>query len=305
MMDMVAEIALSLVEARSLGALFAGGSPSIGRCGEVLGWPARPLAEDRAERRLDRLHFGSEFCETLLPGEAQLRLAASKAAGAGIGLSLVTPAVSDAGLRRITALLPLLPAGSEVIANDWGVLRLLRENHSAIIPVAGRILCKMIKDPRLPSADWARLYPHGIHSRPFSAVLERLGVRRIEMDVPPFADAADFRGAAMAISVHSPYGFSVRGRSCRLGSLAQTPERKFMVSQACRKECLVYVDTLTREQVADGVDLPTFQRGHTMFYRHSAKMTAALRSALAEGYVDRLILAGDWNEDRRSDQPTE
>ncbi len=298
----MAELALSLVEARFLEALLTAGPPTVARCGEVLNWSHRPFPSEWAERSIDRVHFGSEFCETLLPGEWQVRQAVAAAMSCGIGLSLVTAPASDAGLERLSALLQLLPAGSEVIANDWGVLRLLADFRPAVIPVAGRVLCKMVKDPRLPSAEWAKLYPHGIHSRPFVALLRRLGVGRIEMDVPPFAQPADFHGLGPAISVHSPFGFSVRGRSCRAGSLNLPLEQKFMVGPACHRECLVYIDHMSRRQGGSESDLPTFQRGHTIFYRHSPEMNAALATAVAQGRVDRLVLSGDWNEDCRSHQ---
>ncbi len=296
------ELALSLVEPRTLKTLLEAGRPTVARCGEVLNWSARPFLAEWADRTVDRLHFGSEFCETLLPGESQLRQAVEAATAGGIRLSLVTAPASDAGLRQIATLIELLPPGSEVIANDWGVLRLLRDFRPALAPVAGRILCKMVKDPRLPSPEWAKLYPHGVHSRYFAAMLTRLGVKRIEMDVPPFAEPGDFHGLGPAISVHSPFGFSVRGRSCRPGSLNLPPERKFTVAPSCRRECLVYIDRMSRREGASERDLPTFQRGHTMFYRHSPEMSAALATAVAQGRVDRVILSGDWNEDCRSHQ---
>ncbi len=175
---------------------------------------------------------------------------------------------------------------------------MLRDARPDLCPVAGRLLCKMVKDPRLPSAEWTRLYPHGIHSGPFGAVLTQLGVQRIEMDVPPFADINDFRSDHARVSVHAPYGFSVKGRACRIGSLGQPPEGKFASDQDCRRECLSYVGDLSRGDAGTG-DLRTFQRGNTLFYRHSPSMNSALAAALAEGWIDRLILNGDWNENRR------
>jgi len=289
-------IALGLVESRSLDLLLAGGAPEVAACADALGWPEVPPG--LGDAAIDRVHLGSEFCETLLPGAGQLRHALDRCGAAGLGLALVTPILSDAGLARLSPLLALLPAAAEVVANDWGTLRLLRRTRPDLIAVAGRLLCKMIKDPRLPSPEWARLYPHGLHSAPFSALLERLGAGRVEMDVPPFAEPRDFRFPTVKVSVHAPYGFSVKGRSCRIGSLAQPSPAKFTAGQDCRRECLIYGSGLSRPDTG-AADLPGFQRGNTQFYRHSAPMRATVAEAMAAGWVDRLVLSGDWHENRR------
>lgn len=275
------EVAVGVVDPRSLDAIVAD-----------------PPAAD-GHGPATRLHFGSEFCETLLPNEAQLGRATEAARAGGLALTLVTPILSDAGIGRLRRLLAALVPGAEVVANDWGTLRLIRRERPDLVPVAGRMICKMVKDPRLPSAEWARLYPHGIHSGPFAAVLDRLGVGRIEMDVPPFADIADFRSGRFKVSVHAPYGFSVKGRSCRIGSLHQPEADKFATGHACGRECLTFVGDLSRPELG-GNDLATFQRGNTVFYRHSAAMGRAVAAALADGWIDRIIVSGDWHEAGRA-----
>lgn len=293
------KIALTLVEGRQLPKLVGEGAPTVGHCRRVMGWPDHPFVTALAEDVITQLRIGNEFCETLLPAETLLATAVRQADAAGLALALVTPVLSDDGLARLAPLLGRLPAGSEVVGNDLGVLRYVGRCRPDLRLVAGRLLCKMIKDPRLPSATWAKLYPHGVHSPHFAKLLARLGVGRLEMDVPPFADATDFRGGEMAVAVHVPYGFAVRGRTCKIGSLHAAPSDKFAPGEPCRRECLAYGASLRRPGNED--DLPTFQRGHTIFYAHSSQMSAALATAVAGGSVDRLILPGDWNEDRRAD----
>jgi hypothetical protein len=240
---------------------------------------------------ITRLQFGSEFCENLLPSPAQLRQMLKLAEAHGLAFSLVTPICSDRSIRRLRKLLALLPPRAEVVANDWGVLRLLHTDFPALAPVAGRLICKQVKDPRLPSAQWTQLYPHGIHAAPFIALLKRFGVGRVEMDVAPFAAAAELHSPQLAVSAHAPWGFAVKGRACRIGSLNLTDDKKFAIDGKCRRECLDYAATMTR----DGSDgLPTVQRGNALFYRHDEAMTAALNDAVNAGYVDRLIVSGDW-----------
>ncbi len=285
--------AVGLVESRHLEALLADGRPDLAGCASLLGWPETALAAEMGDSPVERLHFGSEFCETLLPAPRELRQVVRLAGRSGLGLTLSTPVLSDHGLVRLRDLLPLLPGGSEVVANDWGTLSLLQRHHPDLVPVAGRLICKMIKDPRLPSAEWGRLYPHGVHAGPFVAALRRLGVRRIEIDLPVFAVPADLRSPSLAVAVHVPYSFSVKGRSCKIGSLHQADADKFATGHRCQKECLTYVSDLARPEAAT-TDLPSLQRGNTIFFRHSDSMTEVVRQAAAEGAVDRLIFAGDW-----------
>ncbi len=238
-----------------------------------------------------RLQFGSEFCENLLPSPAQLRKMLKLAEANGLAFSLATPICSDRSITRLRKLLALLPPRAEVVANDWGVLRLLHAEFPSLTPVAGRLICKQVKDPRLPSAQWTALYPHGVHGAPFVALLKRFGVGRVEMDIAPFAAAEDLHSPQLRVSAHAPWGFAVKSRACRIGSLNLSDDKKFAIDGKCRRECLDYTAPMTRE----GRDeLPTVQRGNALFYRHNEAMAAALDAAVAAGHVDRVITCGDW-----------
>lgn len=249
-----------------------------------------------AKRAVARLHFGSEFCERLIPSPTVLKRVIGLAGAGGLALTLATPSVSDAGLARLRRLFRQLPDGAEVVVNDYGVLRLLARAFPALEPVAGRQLCKMIKDPRLPTEQWARLNPSGLDAPVFADLLGRFGVRRIEADVPPFARPTDLRAGGLALSVHAPFGYAVRGRVCRIGSLRFAGADKFRPDQACGKECLRYACRLARPVDRNNRDLGSFQRGNSIFYRHDAGMRDAMWRAVENGWVDRIVLAGDWRE---------
>ncbi len=285
-------VALALVDLRHLAALARADALTVAACGAALGWRHDPFGGALAARTVTRLQVGGEACERLLPAPRLLAAALEFAQARGLALSLATPLLSDQGMAELRGLLDRLPAGTEAIANDWGTLRLLARAFPALVPVAGRLMCKMVKDPRLPSVAWARLYPHGIHAAPFAAMLARFGVRRIEMDVPPFAAMADFPEGGLQVGVHAPFGVSAKGRSCRIGSLHQPDAQKFAAGHRCARECLAYTAAMTRPQGA--TDLPTHLRGTTILHTHSAAMAEALLAA-ARGTVDRIILSGDWH----------
>ena len=287
------DIALALVDLRHVEALAALPALTVADCGAALGWRHAPFDGALADHTITRLHIGPDCCERLLPSRALLEAALAFAAGSGLGVSLASPLMADAALERLRALLHLLPAGAEAVANDWGTLHLLAVEFPALVPVAGRMLCKMVKDPRLPAAEWARLYPHGIHAAPFGAVLARLGVRRIEMDAPPFATAADFAGGRLPVGVHAPFGIATKGRTCRIGALHQIDAAKFAPSFGCARECLSYTAALERPHAT--TDLETRMRGTAMLYRHSPAMAAAVLDAAGAGTIDRIILSGDWH----------
>jgi len=252
-----------------------------------------------ADRPVQRIQFGNEFCERLIPTKVQLEKALDRALADGLDLTLVTPMTTELDLPPLRELLAVLPGGNEVVVNDWGVARLLRNRFPDLVPVAGRLLCKMIKDPRLPSAQWKGHTPSGIRVPGFLRNLNRLGIDRVEIDVPPYATPEDFVLPGKHLSVHTPYGYAVRGRACRIGSLNRPAHKKFQCGEMCRRECLVYVTAMARPQQTDA-EPATFQRGNTVFYRHTPEMTAPLLEAMENGAVDRIILSGDWNEARRT-----
>ena len=69
-----------------------------------------------------------------------------------LDFTFVTPYVTDEGLKILESLFPEIEEkklGSEVVLNDWGILRILNERHPNLEPVMGRLLNKMKRGPRL------------------------------------------------------------------------------------------------------------------------------------------------------------
>jgi hypothetical protein len=252
-------------------------------------------------RKVSRIHFGNEFCENLIPTPASLEKILAQAAAAGMSFTLVTPLLTDSSKERLVRLLDMLPRGTEVVVNDWGLLRLLYRDFPALEAVAGRQLCKTIKDPRVPSPQWARVNPP-VPALELLEFLEEFAVQRMEVDVPPFAETNDFKPRGMKMSVHGLLGYCLKGRICKIGSMKLEREKKFSPAIACGKECLRYIAKAVRQNVSVNTrELQTFQRGNTMFYRHSPDQCETLLSAVERGWIDRFILPGDWNENSSSD----
>jgi len=236
-------------------------------------------------------HFflGSEFCEHLLPSVESIDRAVSLCERWGLGFGLVTPIACDGLFEPLRAALARLPAGAEVTVNDWGVARLVQQEFPDLRPVAGRLLGKMLKDPRLPSATWARMYPNGLRAGAFRDILDRLGIGRLELDFPPFGAADMYAGIDFPVGVRAPFGYIAKGRICKLGSLSLDTPEKFSPGHKCRRECLGFSEVGARPGTHE---LHTSQRGNTMYYRHAAGMAAAVDEAVKNGWVSRIVLSG-------------
>ena len=251
-------------------------------------------------RRLPRIHFGNEFCQRLLPSPTVLETVLGAVGASGLGFGLVLPVLTDEGLEKADRLLQRLPEGTEVSVNDWGLMRRLTRSFPRLRPTAGRLLCKMLKEPRAPSAAYLQLGGRGFMTPGLERLLERFGVDRLEIDVPPFARGQELSVPRGRLSVHAPFGFVTTGRICRIGNLHRPVEHKFAAGHTCARECLAYWCELSPGRGPDEAKMSIFQRGNTIFYRHTTAMNEALAAAMAAGSMDRLVISGDWHADRRT-----
>ena len=281
------EIALAITAPRRLAALTSVAALDRDGLLEFLGDPQlAPLLPPGA--RASHLYFGSEYCEHLFPEDDDLAEALAQAARLGLRFVLPTPIACDRLLEHIAAAAGRLPPGSEVIANDWGVARLMQTRFPGLRVAAGRQLAKMIKDPRMPAPTWSKVYPSNYRAAPYARLLARFGMDRMELDIPPFASAGVFAVDGLDVTVWAPYAYIAKGRICKTGSLGLDKPEKFAPGRACHRECL---GILEREPDAAVTGLRTYSRGTTMFYRNDAAMTGLLADAVARGLVGRIVLS--------------
>ncbi len=293
------ELAFTLCDSALLERLNGLSAPLMAdACLTALGWQESVLPEALAGRSIERIHFGNEFCERLLPHTSQVERVVAWSAKHQLQITLLTPMLADRGIKQLPKLFECLPGKSEVVVNDWGVLRLLRVQFPALVPVAGRQMCKMIKDPRLPSAEWASAIPPGIQSSLHPKLMQRFGVESVETDIRPFAELDDLKPNDLRLSVHLPYGYTLKGRICKPGSLSLEKQKKFAPGHSCQKECLTYFSRMKRTQCQSPHELHSFLRGNTVFYRYGEDQQQVLLDALERGWINRLVVAGDWNENR-------
>ena len=231
-------------------------------------------------------YFGTEFCEDLLPTLGDASRFCAMADEAGIQAVLLTPVVSPRGLGRLESLLAGLRDGSKmpaIVANDWGVLHLLRCSYPEFQRRAGRLINRSLRDPRLakkiPKTDSAGSQ---VASRMHS-LLARMGVAAIETD-------ADLQGEFLGRDrdpfqrvLHLPYVFAASGRNCLVkadGACADDSLTRGL-GRACPGHCRDRVHRVERGDTT----LTLWRGGNTIFYEAPLFM---VETYLAR--ADRVVL---------------
>lgn len=172
-----------------------------------------PLLTVERLRGYDAVYLGGEFCENKLPSPADYKKLAAVFPGRVV---TVTSIMSDRGLGRAADLLKKHLGGQkdfELVVNDWGLLRLLRDKYrSKARPVLGRLLIWEI----------ARM------DKPFlNSFCREYGIRAVEADCEAvLKQLSGFKGS---IHYHSPYRFRSTTRFC--------PHMKAFNSSPCTRAC--------------------------------------------------------------------
>lgn len=235
------------------------------------GWAA--TLAGGAEVRFDRLYAGEEFCAQLILTPAELRAFADLAAAAGAPLTLLTPPVTDEELALLRPLLAIVAeaADPEIVANDWGTLRLAHREFPGVRRVLGRALRRQLKDPRAATREATASMPDA-----FVALLGRFGVAMASADRLPDGPSP------LPLALHVPYEFVTSGRICAVSGVPFPEEpRKFLVDFHCPKPCRDFSLRLHDPSHAQ----PLWQKGNTLYAENGG---AALLSEAA-GRVDRWV----------------
>ncbi len=254
-----------------------------------------------------RLYFGQEFCERRAPSVSEVRRAYSAAVSAGLAFTLLTSYVSDDGVDRLRPVLAWLSgledARVEVVANDWGVVRVVAREHAGLRLVLGRLMNRMLRDPRIvpglvearaPGDALAALRQPSLTAPVSRLLLARFGIGRVEFDNLIQGLDTDFRAIGLGASVYVPYGYVVSGRACAIGSLNQPAADQFHVGAACRRECLQYTVTRRADPLpVAGGHHEYLERGNTCFYLQDADAIGRAAAVASRSGIDRLVYQAD------------
>ncbi|MFC2002998.1 hypothetical protein ACFLV4_03525 [Chloroflexota bacterium] len=236
-----------------------------------------------------RLYFGNEFCEQLIPSVADLERVLDFVGENGLDFTLVSPYVTEEGLGRVEVLFQEVARrkpDSEVVFNDYGVLRVLNSRYNELEPVMGRLLNRMKRGPRLMTV---------ISKLPLSTVeyfrssnltvpilgefLNQHGVRRVELDnvLQGFDFSLDDN---LTASLYVPYAYVTTTRFC-LASSCDIPEREEIIGIfPCKRECQRYTFYLRSEIMP----VILIREGNAIFFENEV-----LPGGLEERGITRIV----------------
>ncbi len=238
-----------------------------------------------------RMYFGAEFCERLIPNPDDVSRIAVFACERGLGLTLMTPYVTDAGLERLVPVLDAVHAQSmpvEVVFNDWGVLHLLRHDYPGFVPVMGRLLNKTKRGPRIMNIidqlpGTCRDYFESCVLSVGAACdfLKHRSVRRVEFDNQLQGIRLVTTDPEIAKSLYVPYVFVSTTRYCLSAGCDDPGRMDYVGVQDCSRECRDYVFQLDNPVMR----VPLLRRGNAVFY-----VNDRMPETIADGCFDRIVV---------------
>lgn len=242
---------------------------------------------------LNRIYFGNEFCQRLIPSSREVDQVMDFADEHALAFSLVTPYVTNEGLEQWSSVIDQVAARnprSEVIFNDWGVFRIIRDSAQGLQPVLGRLMTKIKRGPRLmkvidklPPDAVKHLQSTNLDVEAYRSFLVHQGITRAELDYPLQDIKTDGISASMHLSLYIPFVYVTTTRFC-LSASCDVPEKKGMVGIfPCKKECQKYTFTLDNPVM----DTSLIRKGNTIFYRNT-KIPQS--EELKEKKIDRVVI---------------
>jgi len=269
--------------------------------------------DDADSQGFTRLYFGVEFCERLIPSTDDLSDALEYTREKGLDFSLVTPYVTDAGLKKLVLLFDYLKdrdISCEVVVNDWGVLNLINRRFRFFNPVLGRLLTKQKRGPKIASLlgqktvtrpllnpenpgfrgfmiqkklpSGAAPYYKGANTASVPVIHDFLvsrGVKRIELDNTLQGLQTDLP-PDMSASVYTPYVYITTTFFCPSAGCADKENSRLKI-MPCSRECRRYIFRLKN----DSMPVEIILKGNTCFYENPVLD----QQALEKMNVSRLV----------------
>lgn len=233
----------------------------------------------------NRIYFGNEFCERLIPNKAQLKKVLGFTEEKGLCFTFVTPYTTDENIPKLEILFSYLSEvdkNIEVVVNSYGILNIV--NRFGLTPVFGRLLVKQKKGPRilnlaksLPPSALKRFKQTNITSI-VEKFLKQNKVIRIELDNA--LQGIDINLKELKASLYYPYVYVTTSRFCMSNSCEKSEKRELLGIFPCKKECQKYTFELRNKHMPKNLIL----KGNTQFFRNDA-----LPEGLEEKNIDRLV----------------
>lgn len=235
-----------------------------------------------------RVYFGDEFCERLMPVKNDLEEVMEHVSNRGLLFTFVTPYVTEAGLEEVEKLISLLPDETEVVFNDWGVFRVLKNRFPNLVPVLGRLLTKIKRGPRivhfldkLPGEAVEHFRKTNLDVPVYQRFLFENNIKRIELDNP--LQGLDLSGVprSLALSLYIPFAYVTTTRFCLVSNCDVQEKKGFIGVFPCHKECQKYTFYLDNAVMTTHL----IRRGNTIFYKNTD-----VPEELKDSHIDRVVI---------------
>ncbi len=229
-----------------------------------------------------RIYIGDEFCLNRLPDEQKIEKFCRLAKKNDLGLTLLTPVLTDSGLNTSRTMFECLRdffPDAEVVVNDLGVLFYLKKEFPGFELSMGRVFNKGFKDPRLEEnrirfskKNDSALNDSSFKHNNFQNMARDLDIRRLEQDLLPYATPCFESLKKLKISWYFPFGYVTTGRVCLIDSMNRTGERKFSLTNGCSLPCTRNSFELKHPDLS----FRLIQNGNTVFYLYRCSMLKKL-----------------------------
>ena len=242
-------------------------------------------------QEFSRLYFGMEFCERLMPSPSQLKKALNFAEENDLDFTLVTPYVTNSGLKKVEKLiltLSELKPESEIVFNDWGVFHLIKEQNYPLQPILGRLLNKMKRGPRIvniqdriPPTSREYFITPSLSIPEIQNFLLKNNIRRVEFD--NLLQGLNLEGITtnLHLSLYLPFAYISTTRFCLMPAITNDQEMKIGIS-ACKKECQKYAFQLSNPVMTT----PLVRKGNTIFFGNEQ----IPHELIKEKKIDRIVI---------------
>ena len=215
----------------------------------------------------NRLYFGNEFCENLIPTKDELLKVLSFVSEKKLDFTFVTPYVTNKGLKKLQPLIKLIPKEAEVVINDWGLLKLVKSKK--LKPVLGRLLVKMKKGPRIlniletaPEETLKPLRKSNVEVPIFQKFLKENNIKRVEID--NLLQGIDLNLFTIQGSLYTPFVYLTTTRRCLINSSDLISKKDIIGIYPCHRECQNYTAELKHELMPKTIIL----KGNTQFMKN-------------------------------------
>lgn len=205
----------------------------------------------------ERIYFGNEFCENNILSLERVNKIIEFIKSKDKKITFVTPYLSDKGIEKIKNILQIIPKGSEIVFNDYGLLKYLYE----FTPIFGRLLNKQKRGPRivdLKDKISKKSYKYFQQSNipAIQKFLLSKNVKRAELD--NVIQGIGFK-SKLNLSLYYPYVYISTTRLCMLNDIENLARNKLKISN-CKKECQKYLLENNK------FPMKLFLKGNTQFY---------------------------------------